>query len=215
MTSADGRAVLLSDSELLDQFSEVLSLELDAEMATLCTSFRKPLATYHHDEFLEFDWEDVKRHFTSTKAPRLTGLFQRLCNLDPEFIPSGPDVDDVRNYDEADPLDDSDDTSDSETEEDTIPRKPKPITSRTDSKHLMITIATAILCYSRTRSANLVQGFLGYFLTSCRVKKRCLATFNKLGLSVSYQSTLRIIKCVADAIQGKMAVLVNGMLLRR
>lgn len=72
------------------------------------------------------------------------------------------------------------------------------------NQHLIVTLATSILCYARSRSANLVQGHLGYFFTACRVKKRCIATMAKLGICVSYESTLRLARCVADAVDKKV-----------
>jgi len=66
------------------------------------------------------------------------------------------------------------------------------------AQHRHIATAMCILGNARTRKFNALQGRIGYYLFACRVPKRVISTFNKLGLSPSYNGLLRAIKATAE-----------------
>ena len=66
------------------------------------------------------------------------------------------------------------------------------------AQHRRIATAMSILGNTRTRNFNALQGRVGYYLLACRVLKRVISMFNKLGLSPSYNGLLVAIRATAE-----------------
>ena len=52
----------------------------------------------------------------------------------------------------------------------------------------------SVLTYARSKNANLVQGNMGYFLNATCTSKHTIEVLHQLGVSISYESVLRIEK---------------------
>jgi len=62
------------------------------------------------------------------------------------------------------------------------------------NKAIMVDFSLSVLAYARTKNANLVQGNMGYFLNATCTGKRTVDVLHQLGVSISYESVLRMEK---------------------
>ena len=134
------------------------------------------------------------------QAPYLLGLFKGLLGVDDQ-TPISPDtptsslnprtnkgeveMEQWRGSDdgqEAEPLSDNEDLRSRDT---------KPQTVR------WVT-AFSIMCYTKTRKANLYQMVMGYYLISADTSKCVLEVLHAVGFSVSYSSVTRMMKTIAQ-----------------
>lgn len=76
-------------------------------------------------------------------------------------------------------------------------------------KTLEMTIAISILMYARNRTANHVQGIMGYFLAATKTGKRAISVLSNLGISISPESIINLQEVLAKSamVEYKKAVL--------
>ncbi|KAF8475090.1 hypothetical protein BDZ91DRAFT_789320 [Kalaharituber pfeilii] len=67
------------------------------------------------------------------------------------------------------------------------------------NKNLIITTAICLIGYSRSKNCNFLQGMMGYFLLAGNVGKRQIEVCHKLGLSVSYETVITLMKYMSAA----------------
>ena len=61
-------------------------------------------------------------------------------------------------------------------------------------KGILVDFSMSVLAYARSKNANLVQENMGYFLNATCTSKRTIEVLHRLGVSISYESVLRIEK---------------------
>jgi hypothetical protein len=65
---------------------------------------------------------------------------------------------------------------------------------RPRNKPMMVEFGMSMLAYARSKNANLVQGNMGYFLNAASTGKRAIEVLHRLGVSICYESVLRVEK---------------------
>lgn len=138
------------------------------------TTFKQALSTFSPEYVAEFNIESLYRRMVDT-ALCFVGL---LCSLTPD----------------RDSRTESTDVTDS-----TVTAGEAQVDSAAPPQHRYIATAISIIANLRSQQFNAMQGRIGYYLFACRVPKRVISTFNKLGLCPSYSGLLAVIKATAEA----------------
>jgi hypothetical protein len=168
---------LCGNAAFIATIAPLVSAFIANEAAALCRILARPLDTYSPRDIAEFDFNKITQTIQTT-APVFWSVVATV-------VPVGTDVYEM----------DSDEGGNPET---ASQNKSKRYGGRRN-KPLMMTFAISLLCYARTKNANLIPGQMGYFLVATGTGKRTIGVLHRVGVSICYESILRVQKAIAEA----------------
>jgi hypothetical protein len=166
---------LCGNAAFIATIAPLVSASIANETAALCRVLARPLDTYSPRDIAEFDFNKITQTIQTT-APIFWSVVATV-------VPVGTDVYEM----------DSDEGGNPETAS-----QKKSKCHRGRNKPLMMTFAISLLCYARTKNANLIPGQMGYFLVATGTGKRTIDVLHRVGVSICYESILRVQKAIAN-----------------
>lgn len=192
-----------ADRELCTQFAEVMALVVNSEMADLVqdSSMRKPVNTFTHEYLSKASFRqigDTQREVAPAAVRILSAMIypKYSISMSSFLADSGDIADSEGGLDGQDEIVLEEEFGGSSQRTEQAGQR----ATRRD-RELMRTMAMCVALYGRSQQANVLQGFIGYYLSATNAGKRVIETLHRLGVSVSYESVIAALSANAAAVR--------------
>ena len=195
-----------ADRELCAAFTDICARIVRAEIEELALSpkSRKPVSTFTHEYLSNLSFATIGKEQQDT-APSSVAILESM--LAPHRRESQSDQPLLGTQLDAPlfPESDSEPVSESEREEEFAEdEKLGGSSNQGRDRKLMRIMAMGLLLYGHSQRANVLQGFIGYYLSAANAGKRVIETLHRLGISISYESVNQALSANARAVRSML-----------
>ena len=195
---------ICADSELCAQFAEVSALVVHSEMTDLVQNpfMRKPVSAFTHDYLSKISFHqigDTQKEVAPVASRILSAMIYPKYSTSAPAISSDPEgaasAENGASWTESE----GEPVESSQRSSQRSERSDQSTTHR--NRKLMRIMAMCLALYGRSQQANVMQGFIGYYLSATNAGKRVIESLHCLGVSVSYESVLAALSANAAAVR--------------